>query len=152
MCLVAGGIGVLFGHLHIAERVDHFGRRVGLLDFDAEHADPRTIGVERALHAFAHIQLDRGTALAGERLVEIGFGDGGTHRSLGNLVHGFDRFDQTEFVIRQILDVPAHDIAQVDEVLVAGENQPDLLVVARNTQGPNPLHILDVDRFDREGG
>ena len=137
--------------MHVAEGLDHVGRRVGLFDFDTEHAHTGLVAVERALHPLAHFLFDRRTALARECLVQFGFGNRGAHRGLGHVVDRFHRIDEAELEVFQVGDVPAHDEAQIDEVLVARQDQLHLLVGSGNTFDPHALHVFDIDRFDREG-
>ena len=102
------------------------------------------------MHAFAHAAARSRRGRRRRASVERAFGNRGAHRGFGHFAHRLVGIGQLEPVQLQVLDVPADEIGQVDQVLVAGEDQ--LFAVAfRESFGPDRADVLDVDLLDRPG-
>src|SRR5690606_13206952 len=147
-CNVHRGIGILLSGGDVLERLDHLLGRVGLLDLDALHRDARAITVEDRLHACANGLLDVGAAGAGQDAVELMLGDRSTHRRLAHFTQRLLRIGKLELVVRQVLDAPANQVAEVDEVLVAGQDEL-LRRALRNALGTDFADVLHRDVLDR---
>ena len=123
LCLVDIALGVLLSGKYIVERFDHLLRRVGLVDFDTLHGDPCTITVEHGLHPRHNGQFDVSTAFTRKHAIEWLFGHRGTHGRFGCFKDGLFGFLQLELIISQVLDIPANQITQINQVLIPCQDQ-----------------------------
>ena len=110
------------GGLHIAEGVDHLGRRVDLLQLHLVDADAGAVVVEHVLHQLLHGLLGLLARLRQERL-DVGLADDLAHGALGHFLHGDLGVLDVEEVFLRVLDAPEDDEIDIDDVLVAGQHQ-----------------------------
>jgi hypothetical protein len=147
--LVHVALRLLLRGKHFLECIDHFGRRIDLGDFHALDLHARAIGIEHALHLVAHVLLDRGAAGA-HGIVEAHFGNRRAHCGFGHFAHGLVRIGELVGVELEILDVPAHQVIEIDQVLVAGEHQP-LAIAFGDGLALDRGDVARFDRLDRPG-
>ena len=120
--LVLRPLAVGLGPLHVAERIDHLTRRIDLLQLHLVDQDAGAILVEGRLHLLARLHLDVAAAF-GRRLGERRLADDLAHHALGDRLHRLLGIANVEQELARVLDLPEQHEVDVDDVLVAGQDQ-----------------------------
>ena len=147
-CLRLVALGLLLGDVDVLESGDDLGRRIGLLQLDALDQHAGLVGIEHRLHAAAHVLFDPPAPRAADDIAQRHFGHRGAHGGLGHFLYRGLRVVEPEMIELQVLDVPAHQIGQVDQIAVAGQHQFLGLVIGHR-MAPDRSDVGDLDRFDR---